>query len=69
VKRSTRWQVALLGAVCAAMALAPALGLETQGNTLILSPEEAAQCQRGNGCVVIPVEMLRRALSACKGMT
>ena len=53
-----------LGAVAALLTFAPALAVQVEGNHLILSPEEVANCVKEGGCVLVTKEYLRDALQA-----
>ena len=45
-----------------ALAAAPAMAAQLQGNIITLKPHEVAGCEAGGGCVLIPKAALRAAL-------
>jgi hypothetical protein len=45
-----------------AIAAAPVMAAQQQGNVITLEPHEVAGCEAGGGCVLIPKAALRAAL-------
>ena len=45
-----------------ALAAAPVMAAQQQGNVITLEPHEVAGCEAGGGCVLIPKAVLRSTL-------
>ena len=45
-----------------ALAAAPVMAAQQQGNVITLEPHEVAGCEAGGGCVLIPKAVLRATL-------
>jgi hypothetical protein len=45
-----------------ALAAAPVMAAQQQGNVITLEPHEVAGCEAGGGCILIPKAALREAL-------
>jgi hypothetical protein len=66
----------LAGLLLSGFALAPALGIEVQGRTLLMSDEEAQACIDGGGCAFVTraaiaaamTEAYRRGALVCRNM-
>ena len=56
-------RAAILGLLTAGMTIGPALGVEVEGNKLILSPSEVDSCRSEGGCMLLSTDYLRHILA------